>query len=85
MSYRHAASHRDAQADFPYRWNVSRTAGRSFLTDALGCTRGHPREEVTVAKKEVQDLKARLTVATTVLGLLDALAKLAETLRTFVR
>jgi hypothetical protein len=38
-----------------------------------------------VAKKEVQDLKARLTVATTVLGLLDALAKLAEILRTLVR
>jgi hypothetical protein len=36
-------------------------------------------------KKEVPDLEARLTVATTVMGLLDALGKLVEILRGFVR
>ena len=36
-------------------------------------------------KKEISNLNVRLTVATTALGLLDALAKLAEIIRTLVR
>ena len=50
------------------------------MPTGVGDARGHPRKEATVTKKEIQDLKARLTVATAAVDLLQALARLGEIL-----
>ena len=71
----------------PYRGLAVEPRERSQLSSPLsGVQLVTRREEVAVTnKKEISNLNVRLTVATTALGLLDALAKLAEIIRTLVR